>query len=235
MVPVLQSRCHRSTRWLAFLGLLLLGAIPGRGQSIIETITGWDGTSEVLSFTDPSSTTQTYGQTITIPTFQTVLTSFTFEIKLPSSVTFAGYVYAWDGAEATGPALFTSAPTNTTGSGNFEAITFNTGSLNLQAGTQYVLFASSTGLTSSAPGSGSFGFNVSNPYANGLYVFTNQTTSASWTTTAWTQNWNGPGSDLAFRATLIPEPGSFLLLGAGLGMVALLGWRRRYVSALAKR
>lgn len=227
MVSVAPSRCRCPRRLVAFLAVLLLGAIPGRAQSVIETITGWNGTSDVFTFTDSSSTTQTYGQTITIPAVQNVLTSFTFEIKLPASVTFAGYVYAWDGAEATGPALYTSAPTNTIGSGNFEAITFNTGNLTLQSGSQYVLFASSTGLTSSAPGSGSFGFNGSNPYANGLFVFTNETTSASWTTTPWTQNWNGTGSDLAFRVTLVPEPSTFLLLGGGLGALALLGWRRR--------
>lgn len=234
MVSVPPSRrCRWSGHFFVFLAALLVSAIPGRAQSIIETITGWNGSTDVFSFTDPSSTTQTYGQTFTVPGVQTVLTSFTFEIKLPASVSFAGYVYAWNGAEATGPALYTSAATSTTGSGNFEAITFNTGSLNLQAGSQYVVFASTTGLTSSAPGSGSFGFLSSNPYANGLYVFTNETTSASWTTTPWTQDWNGTGSDLAFRITLIPEPSSFMLLGAGLGMTAFLGWRRR--PARAKR
>lgn len=233
MVSVPHRRCCHPRWFVALLAVLWLGAIPARAQSVIDTITGWNGTSEVFTFTDSSSTTQTYGQTITIPAVQNVLTSFTFEIKLPASVSFAGYVYGWDGAEATGPALFTSAPTHTTGSGGFEAITFNTGSLNLQSGAQYVLFASSTGLTSSAPGSGSFGFNVSNPYTNGLYVFTNETTSASWTTTSWTQNWSGPGSDLAFRVTLVPEPSTFLLLGGGLGTLALFGWRRRCV--LAKR
>lgn len=233
MAAVPHSRSSCPTRLLVLLGVLLVGALPGRAQTVIETLTSWNGSSDVFSFTDPSSTTQTYGQTITIPAIQNVLTSFTFEIKLPASVTFAGYVYAWDGAEATGPALYASAPMNTAGSGNFEAITFNVGSLNLQSGSQYVLFASTTGLTSSAPGSGSFGFNSSNPYANGLYVFTNQTTSASWTTTAWTQNWNGTGSDLAFRVTLVPEPSTLLLLAGGLVPLAFLGWRRR--GAWARR
>jgi hypothetical protein len=174
-------------------------AIPGTVfASTTDTITSWDGSSQVQAF-GPDAT-HTYGQTITVAPGDTTLTQFAFELNLPSSATIRGEVYAWDGIEAVGPALYESAPTTTAGSGTFEKVTFNTGPVPVTAGSQYVLFASTD--KDAGSGSGVWGAQTSDPYPGGTYVYLNSTSSAEWTN-PWdglAGGYAGAAADLAFSA-----------------------------------
>ena len=132
-----------------------------------------------------------------MPITDTTLQSFSFYIDLTDTCTFRGYVYAWDGAKATGAALYESSNTATVGSGNFEKIDFKTGGIALAPGARYVLFASASKTTCTS--TGTWGITGSGDvYSGGNFVFLNNGTNPS----LWTTNtWNVYARDLAFTAT----------------------------------
>jgi hypothetical protein len=148
-----------------------------------------------LAFNFGDDATATYGQTVTAPAVAAppgtpvVLTSFSFRMDLPAGLVFRGFVYAWDGAKATGPELFQSAPVHTAGSG-METITFTTPEIPVVVGQEYVLFASIS-LDFAADigeGQGPWGIVSPSTYPDGSFVFLSNAGDASqWTTTDWTQ------------------------------------------------
>jgi len=231
---------RRSVLAVAVLGLLVGASGKARAGTTIDTMPLWNGANFISSFGVPE--TATYGQSITVPVGpDTVLTDFTFQIDGFSAdpLTFKGYVFAWDGSKATGSALFTS-PTTTVASGSgFNAVTFNTGGVQLTAGSQYVLFASvsETGGNPTQSGWGYLGTSVQNGqdgYTGGNFVFENNGTDTSqWTSTVW----NNPtffgghaADDLAFTAHLnAPAPEPSTIISGAIGIVMLSGytWRRR--------
>jgi hypothetical protein len=211
-------------RILVLAVALLWGTQAPLGATTIDTTAAWNGSSGAYFF-GPYDT-PTYGQTIKVPTGETVLTSFTFYLEVAPTVIFRGEVYAWDGTKATGSSLYESAPTHTTQNSTFEAVTFNTGLTSVSSGQTYVLFATTSKDTSS--GSGYWGYIPQDVYSDGDFVYTSKNVS-QWTTDAWSKK--PSPSDLAFQATFgitpIPLPGTLLLFGSGLAGLAWPGRRRR--------
>ncbi len=176
--------------------------------------------------------TATYGQTITTPTTDTELTSFTFYLGPQYSgsgpIEYQSYVYAWDATTrmATGPVLYQSSVSTFTANGSLDPVTF-TPDVNLTAGDQYVLFFSTSGLQGGQPDSTIYwGYNQNDPYTGGSYVFLNNGDDPSqWTSTAWDV---ASAADLAFTADFaspVPEPRLAVLL---FGMVfCLVAYRLR--------
>ncbi|MGB8992901.1 MAG: PEP-CTERM sorting domain-containing protein [Desulfobaccales bacterium] len=210
-------------RILVLAVALLLGTQAPLGATTIDTYTGWNKSSFILTF-GPDNT-PTYGQTITVPFGESALTSFTFYLEVAPTVIFRGEVYAWDGTKATGSPLYESAPTHTTQNSTFEAVTFNTGLTSVISGHTYGLFATTSKDTGS--GSGVWGL-AGDVYSGGGFIHTNNNDYSQWTTEAWEPL---RLSDLAFQATFgiapIPLPGTLLLFGSGLAGLAWLGRRRR--------
>jgi hypothetical protein len=187
---------------------------------------------------------QTFGETITVPLTDNVLTSFSFEMMLPTTIQLRGYVFEWDGTKAeAGTELFASDPVHTTDPNSFQMITFNTSGIKpLTAGDSYVLFASTVGAGSD------FGFwgrprplqsdESLNFYSGGEFVFINSGDSGDWVKKDWMTSSNnsnplGAGGDVAFSATFVsetkpvPEPGSLPLIGGAAIAVAAVANRRR--------
>jgi hypothetical protein len=166
----------------------------------IDTTPSWNGVQFISSFGAPN--TATYGQTITVPAdTTTTLTKFSFFLEAPTSAIFRGFVSQWDGSKAVGTLLYESAPISTTQSAPFEEIVFNiSGGLKLNAGQQYVLFASTSKDPVQPASSGRWGSTNNTAYSGGQFVFLNNGTDPSqWTSTAWSTI----AQDLAFRASFV--------------------------------
>lgn len=225
------------------LGLMILGvgslmaALPATADTVLDTTASWDGSQSIHPW-GVGGNTATYGQSITTPADH-YLTDFTFYINTQDAINYQSYVYAWDGTKTAGPALFSSTVQSTTPAEGFQAYTTNTGSLDLTAGSQYVLFFSTSGLQAGQPSDlSSWGFTGKDSYVGGDLQFANNGDDLS---ALGTQQWASfiPG-DLAFKANFAstnalatPEPSEVASMGLGvLGLGALmLRARRRRATA----
>ncbi len=180
---------------MTMVAILVAYAGAAQAQTTIDTIP--QKTWDITAFGHPD--TSTYGQVITAPVNDTKLDSFTFLMNVPNTVTFRGEVYAWDGAKATGPNLYESAPRTTSGSGHQE-ITFNTGSVDLVPSQRYILFATVSKDYASSVGSGGWGGTSSDDaYLGGEFRYMNNGSNYG---QLFTQSWNSlsTSTDAAFRA-----------------------------------
>jgi hypothetical protein len=171
----------------------------------IDTFPVWNGTDDVF-FYGPAGT-PTYGQVVTVPAGAKTLREFAFALSIPTDVVSRAEVYAWDGARATGDALYESAPFSTTlepvnaasGDRQYQTASFSIPDAPVVAGRQYVLFLSVNRDVSPRDVDGGFFGAVSDAaYADGTFVYGNGYDVQDWTTETWATDY---GYDLAFRAT----------------------------------
>lgn len=216
-------------RALLAFAFLLTSAVSASAQTV-----GSGGGSQISAWGKPN--TQTYGQTVTA--VNSSFDSFSFWLQGGSDLLFRAYIFAWDQTllRATGSALFTSVAMAAPGGTGFQQVFIGTGGVSVLTGNMYVAFLS----TSGQAGSGSIPWESTggDGYTGGAFVFINNGDDLSaWTNSAWSTNWQGPGSDLRFQASfsdglaVVPEPGSMLLMATGLAGLAAAGLRRRRTSA----
>jgi hypothetical protein len=202
-------------RWLRAAVAATIGAAGlvsfASPASALQTIdTRAQATSTVSSFGLPN--TSTYGQVITVPAGETVLTSFSFILSVPTQVQFRGAVYAWDAGlfHAVGAPLFVG-PTQTTPVGTASEIVFNTGPVTVTSGQQYVILATAS-FDDGPAGTGHWALTPSDVYAGGTMVYLNNGTDEAQLTT---NTWSDFGRDLGFQANFgIPGPGTNVSVNA---------------------
>ena len=205
-------------------GLLFSGTSPSRADTVLDYSAGPAGTG---SFGDPTNQNGSgiYGQTFTTPA-DSVLDSFTFYLAQigDAPTTFRFSLFAFDGTNVTGDALFTSALTSTSVPFVYTPFEFQTGGISLSTGAQYAALliadASSTGIA----GALSFTEDV---YAGGAFLV-GETTDPHGQLIQIAD----AGFETAFKASFssaaVPEPGTFALLGASLlPMAGAITHRRR--------
>ncbi len=220
--------------------LCLLAAMPtyaqasAFGASTVSTLP--DMNASVGNF--GAGATATFGQTITAPAQDSLLTRFAFVLE-----NFGGApleadaeVYAWDGAGVLGPALFQSAPftiaANSAADPLAGVLYRATPNITLSAGGQYVLLFTTSGLQSSQSAAAQFGAVTPATYTDGSLVTLESGNDHS-ALSGSSDYFVNPSYDLAFQADFAPLPeanpvpeasttvslGLLLMLGAG-GTVA---------------
>jgi hypothetical protein len=130
-----------------------------------------------------------------------------------------GYVYAWDGHQAIGPALYTSPVEALPGTGGFYLIAFDAGGLSLAQGQQYILVASTLGVPAST-GLSTMKYIDGPSWIGGESYFQ---------LTRYMPAWMPTDFDTAFRAefsgnhiSFVPEPSSLSLAFTAAGLVGLV-------------
>jgi hypothetical protein len=202
--------------------LLLITAVSMLAQANVNTIPGWNGTDYISSFGVVN--TATYGQTITITSTAT-LNSFAFEIgNCGASVTMRASIYAWSGTNATGTALYQSAPVTIPNSASFQLVPFTPG-VELAPGA-YVLFVSTSEDQTGAPASACrFGAVADTAYTGGQFVFINNGPDpAQWTSGTWSFINEDLAFTMIFEGAPVPLPSGVWVTLIGLVALGLLSW-----------
>ncbi|MGH9046343.1 MAG: IPT/TIG domain-containing protein [Acidimicrobiales bacterium] len=174
--------------------ICLAAPVAGRADTTIGTLGSWGGVEAIAPFGDPD--TATYGQVVTAPSG--TLDSFTFELNVPTALVFRAYVYAWNGTEATGSALYEGPNMTTTEEGAFQPVTVNTGGISVTTGEQYVLFFSISKNQVADEGTnltGPWG-TVGEGYSEGELVYANN----GYHPELWTEPGTGPEPEESWHA-----------------------------------
>lgn len=205
--------------------LLLICATSATAASIDTTTLA---NSSVNPFGNPN--TATYGQTINLGSNAGLLNSFSFFLG-PLDQSFKAYVYEWDGAKATGSALFESGVINIGSSfSGFNEVLVNTGEVSLNANTDYALFFSTSGLQD-VSATNSWQFSSDDIYSMGSFIFINNGNDFNLITSQFWDNF--VSGDLAFKANIadvnaVPVPAAAWLFGSAL--IGFAGFKRKNIG-----
>lgn len=170
--------------------------------------------------------TEIFGQTFTM-TSDATLTGFDFLINdTGTAMDFNAYVYAWDGQNTSGSALY-SGTGSTIGYNGLANLTINA-SAALTSGQHYIAYLEATD-----PGFATFGSVVgSDAYTGGEFVYQDLgSKDVGRVFTPWVGDVQGPNWDLAFairtdvQVAAVPIAPALPLLATALGAIGLM--RRR--------
>jgi len=149
------------------------------GSAIADMTITVPRTSSVGPYGEPANRTSfdAAGEVFQVaPGEDNVLNSIEFYVD-PSDglrpIDFGLYIYQWDGLKITGSHLFKSSTLSATQPGSFQTFNVDVGGLVLTPGTPYVWFISPLEYYQGGVHLGSVGYNGSDVYANGHFVYQN--------------------------------------------------------------
>ncbi len=224
-------------RFLQLTAALLIAVPPARAQATI----GAPLTTSVGPLTRSANGFQSFGQSFTVPTLSTRLSSVSLSFSNffnGGALRFDAYLYAFDAANrrVTGGALWNFL--NIAGSSNdfaFDTRTFATGNLSLSAGATYLFLITTSNQGGAVPldAANLVGASATDAYAGGsFWIASNGEDTGALLAPGAFSAVDGI-ADANFSAVfatgqqVVPEPATFLLTGAGLLGVGLLVHRRR--------
>ena len=144
---------------------------------------------------------------------------------------YQAFVYQWDSINSriTGTALYSSGVVTAPSAATFTPVTFNTGSVLLTPGQQYVLFLSTSNQQPQANGTYKYGYLPNNTaYPGGQFVFQNNGANfGDLSATPWTIF----TQDLAFMATFNPFLSPLLPTGAPINPTNVAGGIDKAIAA----
>ena len=205
-----------NTKFAAIAALSVLAVGPAMASSVTNTPDG----GSIVYWGPSSFANQSYGEVFTAPDSE--LLDFSFIAASDNSYPFVGQVYAWDGVETTGPALYTSGVQTTTGS--LTPYTFTT-NIAVTTGSSYIAFITNQPGGVGLGGSGYGSIESGSGPAQFLFAEGDPSAAGAWFTY---------GSNGAFNADFgasAPEPSTWGLML--LGFAVLGGAVRRARSTAA--
>lgn len=225
--------------------VLLAGALAAAPVLPAQTTTiGAALTTSVGPLTRSAAGFQSFGQSFVVPTLTTQLSSFSLAFGNffnGGALKFDAFVLAFDAANrrVSGNALWSA--TNIVGSSNdfaFDTRFFNTGNLNLSAGATYLFLITTSTQGSGVPADASnlVGANDVDGYTGGAFWAAYNGDNAGLLRDAGAFTTVDGVTDASFSAvfradpTVVPEPATLLLTGAGLIGLGLFRHRRRAES-----
>ena len=227
-------------RLVLIAGTTLAFAAPARAQT---TTIGAALTTSVGPLTRAASGFQSFGQSFVVPPITTRLSTFSLSFSNffnGAALRFDAYILAFDTANrrVSGDILWSGL--NLSGSANdfaFDTRTFNTGNLNLLAGSTYMFLITTSG-QAGVPDDASnlVGASDVDAYSGGSFWVASNGNNVGALRDAGAFGAVAGIADAGFSAVfvsaqqVVPEPASVLLTGAGLLLLCALGRRRRQTN-----
>ncbi|USX19552.1 PEP-CTERM sorting domain-containing protein [Oxalobacteraceae bacterium OTU3REALA1] len=204
---------------------ILIAAATFSGATHADTVysNSDDGSDGISYMGDPDTTS--YGQFFTAP--GGFLKDFSFHALSGVGGDVALVVAAWDGSKAVGPALYTSAPINYEGGSQFlGASGIN---LALTAGTNYIAYLTVANVASPVAYVTLVGSDTATGLGGGFRYLNSQLVDPLTLNDDWSDY---STLHLAYTATFgtataVPEPGTYIMLLAGMGMMGVVARRRK--------
>jgi hypothetical protein len=210
-------KMHRIAAAITIVGASLSG--------VAHADTTYTNTGDIGGAIEPlgSPDTTSYGEFFTAP--GGILQSFGFRAQSGSGGNVDLVIAAWDGSEAVGPALYTSAPIGY--GGGTQSLGASGINLSLNAGTSYIAYLTVAGVAAPLSGVWIAGANSDGGLGGGFRYLNSNGTDPLTLSVAW-NSYNV--SDMAYTATFapaVPEPETCGMMLAGLALLGVAARRKR--------
>ena len=227
--------------FLLSLAFFVLSSFSGRSQSTLYSIGdlgSWNYSQAITGFgIDAEGEDGAVGQAFSIKNGNALVDSISFPVLWNSSQGsidfFSVNVAAWNGAQPTGPLLYSGTVEDYNVTPGWQTYTVQPVNLALNQNQQYVLFLTANNFLGSEIFDAQVGYAPAGAYLNGRYFFTgghelslNDLFSQSWIPVSLNMAF-----DIDYQLVPVPEPGTFMLCclsGALLWIHRRAGFRFHY-------